>query len=106
MKYLLLTSLILFSLQAKELTPSQVVSTYNYNHKTSTKIKQKKVLQKLAVIKKDEATKLAYASCNSKIEFSKLLRHNKRLFYAIKTNNCSIKIDALDGSIISKKVIQ
>ena len=102
MKYLLLTLVLFGTLQAQDLTPSEVFKTYNYNHGISAKIKHKRLLQKMAIVKKDKAYKIAESSCESEVIFSKLSVHNRRLFYSVKTASCSIKIDALDASIISK----
>ena len=105
MKYILLTLILWGTLQAQDLTPSEVASTYNYKHSASAKIKHKRLLQKMATVKKDKAQELALKNCGGEVELTKLIRHRKRLFYAIKTDDCSIKIDALDGSIISQKKI-
>ena len=105
MKYLLLTIALLGTVQAQELTANQVVSTYNYKHSISAKIKHQRLLQTMATIKKDKAQKMATKSCGDEVELTKLTRHGNRLFYAMSTSSCSIKIDALDGSIISKKTL-
>jgi len=105
MKHLLLILVLLGTLQAQELTPSQVVSTYSYKHSVSSKIKQKRLLQKMATVKKEKAQETAKAKCGSEVKLTKLIRHGNRLFYAMRTASCSIKIDALDGSIISKKTL-
>ena len=105
MKHLLLTLVLLGTLQAQDLTPSQVASTYNYKHSASSKIKQKRLLQKMTTVKKEKAKETVKKKCGSDIKLTKLTRHGNRLFYAMRTDSCSIKIDALDGSIISKKTL-
>ncbi|NEW60593.1 hypothetical protein GSY74_04790 [Sulfurovum sp. bin170] len=105
MKHLLLTLVLLGTLQAQDLTPNQIVSTYNYNHSASAKIKQKRLLQRMATVKKEKAQEMAKEKCGAKVELTKLTRHGNRLFYAMRTDSCSIKIDALDGSIISQKML-
>ncbi len=103
MRYLLFALVPIMILHAKELNPNEVFSTYQYHHSTLSQLQQKRVLAKMATLKPEKAQHIATQSCKSNIRQSKLIRHGKRLFYAIKTENCSIKIDALDGSIISKK---
>lgn len=107
MKHLFLGLFVLVgAVQAQELTPSQVASTYNYNNSPSAKIKHKRLLKKMATVKEEEATNIAKESCESEVSLSKLTRHGKRLFYAMKTETCSIKIDALDGSIMTRKLLK
>ena len=105
MKYLLLTLILWGTLNAQDLTPSQIMSTYNYNHSLSAKIKHKQLLQRMATVKKEEAKTIAKEECGDEVEFSKLKRHGNRLFYAMRTDTCSIKVDALDGSIMSKEML-
>ena len=106
MKHLFLGLFVLVgAVQAQELTPSQIASTHSYNHKSSMKVKYRRLLQKMATINKEEAHAIAHKNCPSSIENSRLIRHGKRLFYAVRTQNCLIKVDALDGSVMSKKVL-
>lgn len=105
MKYLILITVLLGTLQAQELTASQVASTYTYNHKLSMKVKYRRLLQNMANLNKEKAQDIAVKSCDATIKNSRLMRHGKRLFYAIRTQKCLIKIDALDGSTMSKKVL-
>ncbi|HHH19665.1 MAG TPA: hypothetical protein ENK86_04065 [Campylobacterales bacterium] len=95
--------LAFLSLQAQELTTEQLMQTYSYNHKSSLKLKHQRTLQKLAQVSQEAAYTLAQKECQGEVDTSKLMRHNKRLFYSIAMGNCSIKIDALDGSIMSKE---
>ena len=105
MKYLLLTLVLLGTLPAQDLTHSEVASTYNYNHSAYAKIKYKRLLKRMATIKKEKAQAMAKKKCGSEVKLTQLIRHGNRLFYAIRTASCSIRIDALDGSIISKKIL-
>lgn len=103
MKYLIFIGVLFGMLHAQELTPDQIVATHSYNHKPSVELKQRRLLQKMANLNKEEAHALAVKLCKSKVALSKLTRHGKRLFYAIRTHTCSLKIDALDGSVLSRK---
>lgn len=104
MRYLLLVCLIsLGLLNAQELSPSQSATLQNYNHSLSGKRRYKRKLQRLAEVSKDEAKAYAQKSCKAKeIETVKLTYRNRRLFYEIQTDECDIKIDALDGSVMEE----
>lgn len=103
MKFLLLITLFLGLIHAQELTPSQVQETLKYNHKPSQKVQYRRLLQGMAELTKEEAESIAAQKCDASVKQSRLMRHGKHLFYAIKTTKCLIKVDALDGSIMTKK---
>ena len=105
MKYLILITVLIGTLQAQELTASQIASTHTYNHKLSMKVKYRRLLQKMANINEEKAQEIASKSCDSAIKNTRLMRQGKRLFYAIRTQKSLIKVDALDGSTMSKKVL-
>ncbi|MBU1668938.1 hypothetical protein KKC13_11015 [bacterium] len=105
MKYLVLACVLFGALHAQELTPEQVASTHTYNHKLSMKVKYRRLLQNMANVNEEEAQEIASKSCDAAIKNTRLMRHGKRLFYAIRTQKCLIKVDALDGSTMSKKVL-
>ena len=100
MQKLLLILAVLGVSNAQELTPSQASKLKNYNHSLSGKMRYKRLLQRTAVIKKDEAYEMAEKECDSEAYFSKLSVRSNRLFYTIYTDKCTIKIDALDGEIM------
>lgn len=104
MRYLFVLFISLGLLNAQELTPSQSARLQNYNHSLSGKLRHKRLMQSMVEVSREEAQKTAKESCKAKeIKTLKLSMHNKRLFYRIKTENCSIKIDALDGTVMEKK---
>jgi uncharacterized membrane protein YkoI len=103
MRYLLFALVPVVLLHAQELTPSQVSSMYMYDYSTSAQIKHKRMLAKMATLQPSEAHDIAMQHCQGDVQNIKLIRHAKRLFYAMQIEKCSIRIDALDGSIISKK---
>ena len=105
MKYLLLALMVGAMAEAQELTPRQIASTYTYSQKLSLKVQHRRLLQKMAIFKQEEAYRIADKHCSSMVKKSHLMRHGKRLFYTMETSNCLIKIDALDGSIMSKEVV-
>jgi len=95
---ILLTGAVL--LPAQPLTIEQMATLQNYSHSLSGKLRYKKRLKKIANLDKREAFKRAKAVCKEDIQQSKLMKHSDRIFYKISTETCSIRIDALDGSII------
>lgn len=99
---ILLVLAVLGVSNAQELTPSQASKLRNYNHSLSGKIRHKRLLQRVAVIKKEEAYKIAKEACSAEVYSSKLSVRSNRLFYTIYTDACIIKIDALDGEIMEK----
>ena len=106
MKTLLLITLLFAGLQAQELSTEQVSKLLNYNHSISGKLRYKRALQKMATISLEKAQTITNSETNESIEQSKLKRHSTRLFYSIQTANHALKIDALDGSIISKERLE
>lgn len=98
-----LTTLLL-SLSAQELTPEQWMQIQSYNHKSSLKLKQQHLLNQLAQVSEADAHTLAQNECGGDISRSKLMQHNRRLFYTIALDRCTLQIDALDGSIMRKEV--
>jgi uncharacterized membrane protein YkoI len=106
MKTLLLIALLFAGLQAQELSTEQVSKLHNYNHSISGKLRYKRALQKMATISLEKAQTITNSETNESIEQSKLKQHGTRLFYSIQTANHALKIDALDGSIISKERLE
>ena len=100
MQKLLLIVALLGGASAQELTPSQASKLRNYNHSLLGKIRYKRLLQSTAQISKDKAFEIAKEVCKSEVYFSKLQVRLNRLFYILKTNKGSVKIDALDGQIM------
>ena len=103
MKKLLSITLLLSLLQAQELTPSQISKIGNYSHSISGKLHYQQRLKKIATIKQRQAYAIAHSFCRGKITSSKIKYHASRIFYVVSTQNCMVKIDALDGSIMERK---
>jgi uncharacterized membrane protein YkoI len=100
MRKILLILAVLGVSNAQELTPSQVNKLKNYNHSLSGKMRYKRLLKRMAVIKKDKAYEMAEKACQSKPYSLKLSVRANRLFYTIQTDKGSMKIDTLDGQIM------
>ena len=99
----LLLVVALGTLYAQELTVSQLSKTRNYNHSFSGKIRYQRRLKKMTKITKEEAKKIAKEHCKEELHFSKLAVRHKRLFYKFNSDECQVKIDALDGSVVESK---
>jgi uncharacterized membrane protein YkoI len=84
----------------QELTPSQASKLRSYNHSLFAKMRYQKLLQRTALISKKQANRVAEEECKSEVYFSKLQVKSNRLFYTLKTDNGTLKIDALDGQIM------
>ncbi len=77
-----------------------------YNHRLSVVMKKKNLLKQLAKIDKLQAEKIATASCKEPARSLKLTHQGQLLYYRVSTGNCVVNINALDGSVISKKSIR
>jgi len=73
----------------------------NYNNRPYNKLKYKNKLAKLAKIKKNNLKKIIYNICGEEMINEKLL-YRDRLFYIVSTQNYIIRLDATNGSLISK----
>lgn len=103
MKSLLILSIISCAVLAQTLTIDQQVRLKTYNHKPSLKNTVKKRMKSMAKITQDEAYLIARTKCQEG-EITLNLNHYKQyLFYEIKNNTCNLKINALDGSLITKE---
>jgi len=104
MQKLLLTLLLLgATLHAEDLSSEQIAKLLNYKHSLLGKLQHKRALKKMANISEEQAKEITKNETNESVEESKLKRHSTRLFYTIQTANHALRIDALDGSIISKE---
>ncbi len=77
-----------------------------YNHKPSVKLEHKLKLKTVAEISSTEAKKMTLKLCNEPVVYQKLTYKDKLLFYLNITKHCAVKINALDGTIISKVISQ
>lgn len=78
----------------------------NYNHRPSVKMQHKLKLKRLAKITKLEAKKITQKSCDEAVVYQRLTHKGQLLFYINMTKHCAVKINALDGSIISKENVK
>jgi uncharacterized membrane protein YkoI len=102
MRKILLILAVLGVSNAQELTPSQVSKLRNYNHSLSGKMRYKRLLKRMAIIKKDKAYEMAEEACQSEPYSLTLSVRANRLVYTIKTDKGSMKIDALDAQVMKK----
>jgi hypothetical protein len=87
---------------AQELTSTEANKLRNYNHSLSGKIRHKRLLERTAIVTKEEAYRVAKEACESQVNFSKLSVRSNRLFYTLYTDKGMIKIDALDNKIMEE----
>jgi len=80
------------------------IKLQNYNHTPSVKQQHKLKLKRLAKISSIEAKKITIKICNEPVVYQKLTHKGQLLFYLNITKHCAIKINALDGTIISKVI--
>lgn len=76
-----------------------------YNHKPYIKLKKQRKLISLANIKQKDALKVAALQCNQDIKSHQLAHKGQLLYYRVYTQDCKVKINALDGAIISKVLL-
>ena len=74
----------------------------NYNHKPSVKLKHKLKLKRLAKITSKKAKEITLKECNEPVVYQKLTHKGQLLYYLNITKKCAVKVNALDGKIISK----
>ncbi len=75
----------------------------NYSHRTSVKMQHKRKLERLAIVKKKEAKEIAQKVCQEPITSIYLDHKGQLLFYKVSGRDCYVKINALDGTILSKR---
>lgn len=100
--------IIVFSITASanaQLMVEDTIQLRTYNHKLSLKLKKQRLLRQLAEVTSKEARKMAAAYCHGDVISHRLTHKGQLLFYRSSTKNCEIDINALDGSVISKKVL-
>ncbi len=74
----------------------------NYNNRPSVKLQHKQKLKRLAKVTSQEAKRITSKICNESVVYQKLTYRGQLLYYVNSTNNCTVKVNALDGTIISK----
>ena len=76
----------------------------NYNHKPSVVLQDTLKLKKLVKISSSKAKDIASKVCNEPVLYQKLTHKGQLLFYLNRTEECTVKVNALDGTIISKAI--
>jgi len=86
-------------------TPALVdsdISLKNYNHRPSVKMQHAFKLKRLVGISPTKAKEITLQICKEPVVYQKLRHQGQLLFYISITKHCTLKINALDGTIISK----
>lgn len=105
MKYSILLTIPMFVFaQGQTLTPSEHNSIHGYNHRPIVKMQNKRNMHKLHKVDEEEAIKIVKEQTKEDVEEIKLTHTGNIMFYKIQTQSYSIKINAMDGSVIDKKV--
>jgi uncharacterized membrane protein YkoI len=89
--------------QGQTLTPMEHNSIHGYNHRPMVKIQKKRNMHKLHKVE-EEAIKIAKEQTKEDVQEIKLTHIGNIMFYKVQTQSYSIKINAMDGSVIDKKV--
>lgn len=104
MKALLLLIIFMTIIQASDqMMVDSATPLTSYNHRMSVSMKKKSELKRLAKIDKEQAQKIATASCKEPAQSLKLTHQGQLLYYRVYTEHYTVTINALDGSVISKK---
>jgi len=102
--FVLFLSLFSKANEAKPLLVDRSISLQNYNHKASVKLQHQHKLKRLARITSSKAKEITVKVCNKPVVNQKLTHKGQLLFYLNKTKVCMVKVNALDGTIISKVI--
>ncbi len=94
---------ILFASQTLSIDQQQALKIYN--HKPSQATTVLKRMQQFANISKMKAVEVADPFCNGNQKSIKLVHKREYLLYSIKGKNCSVYINALDGTIIPSETL-
>jgi uncharacterized membrane protein YkoI len=104
MKYLtlLITPLFVFA-SSGTMSPSEHRSIHGYNKRPIVKMQAKRDMHKLHKVDEEEATKIVKEQTKEDVQKIILTHTGNILFYKVQTQSYSIKINAMDGSVIDKK---
>ena len=99
---LIFTPLILGAQTQSELNSYQMGQLNRFNSRPLVKLSDEKKLRKFAKIDKDEAAKIAIKECNLKKRgYIRLKRYGRIIYYEMTSPNGRVKINALDGKVIT-----
>lgn len=100
--FVLILSLFTVANESKPLLVDSSINLQNYNHKPSLTLKHRYKLKRLARISPTKAKEITAQACKEPVVYQRLTHKAQLLFYMSVTNTCALKINALDGTIISK----
>ncbi len=100
--FILLLSLFTVANESNPLLVDSNINLQNYNHKPSLTLKHRYKLKRLARISPIKAKEITAQACKEPVVYQRLTHKGQLLFYMSVTNTCALKINALDGTIISK----
>jgi|GEM_PF-6145513 len=104
-KIFIAIAIVIFGIEAKELTVEQELKLLNYKRKLNpySRLKYKRLMRYFAKIDRDKAIKRAKEALLEDIEHIKLTQRGRKLLYIIESPNHKLVIDALNGEIIEKR---
>jgi uncharacterized membrane protein YkoI len=104
-KYLTLLTIPMFVFaQEQTLTPSEHNSIHGYNHRPIVKMQKKRNMHKLHQVDEEEAIRIAKESTKEDVQEIRLTHTGNIMFYKVQTQSYYLEINAMDGSVIDKKV--
>ena len=75
-------------------------SIHGYNQKPTVKIKNKRKAHELHKVNEEQAKSIAREETKEEVISLKLIHTNKYLIYKVTTEHYSLKINALDGTVM------
>lgn len=100
--FVLLLSLLAVADESQPLLVDSSINLQNYNHQPSLVLEHQYKLKRLARISPIKAKEITAKVCKEPVLSQRLTHQGQLLFYKSLTLTCTLKINALDGTIISK----
>jgi uncharacterized membrane protein YkoI len=97
----LLLPIVAFA-SGEKLSPSEHNSIHGYNNRPLIKMAKKRNMHKLHKVDEKQAKKIVKDETKEEVISLKLTHQGRHLIYKAKTQQYSLTINALDGTIISK----
>ncbi len=101
MKQLFLLLVLTLFVDAEQMSSMEHQSIHSYNHRPNLKNSGEKKAHRLHKIDEKQARAIAQKHCKEKDVKLKLTHSGRTLYYIATTKNCTITIDALDGTVKS-----
>ncbi len=98
MKQLFLLLTLTLLVDAEQMSSMEHQSLHSYNHRPNLKKSGKKQAHRLHKIDEKQARMIAQKYCKEKGVKLKLTHRGRTLYYIATTENCTIAINALDGT--------